>query len=107
FVKTLKQYKNTYAAVYATEVTKQVTMASLRNYDSVTDMLLEPQQVTKEMYHNQLDVIQEELAPHMRRFAKLKKENLDWTKCDTVTCKHHWILNSTLKQPMKRLQKPF
>ena len=76
FVKTLKQYKNTYAAVYATEVTKQVTMASLRNYDSVTDMLLEPQQVTKEMYHNQLDVIQEELAPHMRRFAKLKKEKL-------------------------------
>lgn len=76
FVKTLKQYKNTYAAVYATEVTKQVTMARLRNYDSVTDMLLEPQQVTKEMYHNQLDVIQEELAPHMRRFAKLKKEKL-------------------------------
>lgn len=76
FVNTLDQYKNTYAATYATEVTKQVTMARLRNYDSVTDMLLKPQQVTKEMYENQLNVIQEELAPHMRRYAELLKEQL-------------------------------
>ncbi|MDO6449289.1 oligoendopeptidase F [Oceanobacillus profundus] len=76
FTKTLDQYKNTFAATYATEVTKQVTMAKLRGYKSVTDMLLAPQQVTEEMYHNQLDVIQQELAPHMRRFAKLKKEKL-------------------------------
>ena len=76
FVKTLQQYKNTYAATYATEVSKQVTMARLRNYDSVTDMLLQPQQVTKEMYQNQLDVIQKELAPHMRKYAELKKKQL-------------------------------
>ncbi|WP_042149115.1 oligoendopeptidase F [Paucisalibacillus sp. EB02] len=76
FTKTLNQYKNTFAANYATEVTRQVTMARLRNYKSVTDMLLAPQQVTKEMYENQLNVIQEELAPHMRRYAKLKKEKL-------------------------------
>ncbi|WP_163971317.1 oligoendopeptidase F [Oceanobacillus halotolerans] len=76
FTKTLDQYKNTYAAVYATEVTKQLTMSRLRSYDSVTDMLLDSQQVTQEMYHNQLDVIQKELAPHMRRFAKLKQEKL-------------------------------
>lgn len=76
FTKTLNQYKNTFAATYATEITKQVTMSRLRNYESVTDMLLSPQQVTKEMYENQLNVIQEELAPHMRRYAKLKKEKL-------------------------------
>ncbi len=76
FINTLNQYKNTYAATYATEVTKQVTMSRLRGYDSVTDMLLHSQQVTKEMYRNQLDVIQEELAPHMRRFAKLKQKDL-------------------------------
>ncbi|SHG95604.1 oligoendopeptidase F [Ornithinibacillus halophilus] len=76
FTKTLNQYKNTFAATYSTEVTKQVTMSRLRGYESVTDMLLAPQQVTKEMYHNQLDVIQKELAPHMRRYAKLKKEKL-------------------------------
>lgn len=74
--KTLDNYKNTFAAVYATEVTKQVTMAKLRRYPSVTDMLLAPQQVTKEMYHNQLDIIGKELAPHMQRYAKLKQEKL-------------------------------
>src|SRR5690625_4642240 len=41
FIKTLHKYKNTYAATYATEVTKQITMAKLRGYDSVTDMLLQ------------------------------------------------------------------
>lgn len=76
FVNTLNKYKNMYAATYATEITKQTTMARLRSYDSVTKMLLQPQQVTEEMYHNQLDTIQEELAPHMRRFARLKKEKL-------------------------------
>lgn len=76
FINTLNQYKSTYAATYATEVTKQVTMSRLRSYQSVTDMLLQPQQVTQEMYHNQLDVIQEELAPHMRRYAKLIKKQL-------------------------------
>lgn len=79
FIETFEQYKNTYAATYATEVTKQVTMARLRGYESVTDMLLEGQQVTKDMYHNQLDVILKELAPHMRKLAKVKQAdyNLD------------------------------
>ncbi|WP_077325007.1 oligoendopeptidase F [Virgibacillus siamensis] len=76
FIKTLNRYKNTYAATYATEITEQTTMARLRSYDSATKMLLQKQQVTEEMYHNQLDIIQEELAPHMRRFARLKKEKL-------------------------------
>lgn len=76
FVKTLNNYKHTYAATYATEVSKQVTLARLRKYDSVTDMLLHPQQVTREMYNNQLDVIQKELAPHMRKYALLKKKQL-------------------------------
>ncbi|MFB4167110.1 oligoendopeptidase F [Virgibacillus sp. JSM 102003] len=76
FIKTLNQYKNTYAATYATEITKEVTMSRLRSYNSVTEMLLQSQQVTQNMYHNQLDVIQKELAPHMRRFAKLKQDKL-------------------------------
>ncbi len=80
FTETLDQYKNTYAAAYATEVKKQVIEARLRNYDSVTDMLLHEQQVTKEMYHNQLDTILTELAPHMQRLAKLKKRVLGMEK---------------------------
>ncbi|WP_144548189.1 oligoendopeptidase F [Bacillus sp. X1(2014)] len=76
FVSTLKQYTNTMAATYATEVTKQVTLARLRKYESVTHMLLEPHQVTPEMYNNQIDIIYKELAPHMRKFAQLKKQIL-------------------------------
>ncbi|WP_040208885.1 oligoendopeptidase F [Neobacillus jeddahensis] len=76
FVTTLKQYKNTAAATYAAEVSKQVTLARLRKYESVTHMLLEPQQVTFDMYNNQIDTIFTELAPHMRRFARLKQKAL-------------------------------
>ncbi|WP_212934554.1 oligoendopeptidase F [Bacillus hominis] len=76
FVSTLKRYKNTVATTYATEVKKQVTLSRLRKYESVTHMLLEPQKVPIEMYNNQLDIIYNELAPHMRRFADLKKKVL-------------------------------
>ncbi|MBL2225351.1 oligoendopeptidase F, partial [Klebsiella pneumoniae] len=48
----------------------------LRKFESVTHMLLEPQKVPLEMYNNQLDIIYKELAPHMRRFAVLKKKVL-------------------------------
>lgn len=74
FNKTLNQYKNTFASVYNTEVTKQVMISKLRGYSSVTQMLLKPQKVTEEMYHRQIDVIYNELAPHMRKFAGLLKE---------------------------------
>ncbi|MDM8534126.1 oligoendopeptidase F [Clostridiaceae bacterium HSG29] len=80
FNKTLNQYKNTYAAVYNTEVKKQVLLSKLRGYSSVTEMLLKPQKVTLEMYHRQIDIIYTELAPHMRKFAKLIKEQLNLEK---------------------------
>lgn len=80
FNKTLNQYKNTYAAVYNTEVKKQVLLSKLRGYSSVTEMLLKPQKVTLEMYHRQIDIIYKELAPHMRKFAKLIKEQLNLEK---------------------------
>ncbi|MDG0959378.1 oligoendopeptidase F, partial [Bacillus paranthracis] len=76
FVSTLKRYKNTVATTYATEVKKQVTLSRLRKFESVTHMLLELQKVPLEMYNNQLDIIYKELAPHMRRFADLKKKVL-------------------------------
>ncbi|WDH84675.1 oligoendopeptidase F [Paenibacillus urinalis] len=79
FSETLHRYRNTFAEAYGTEVKRQVIESRLRGYDSVTEMLLTPQQVTTEMYHNILDILQEELAPHMRRYAALKKKvlNLD------------------------------
>jgi len=80
FVDTLNNYKNTYATVYATEVKKQVVLSRLRGYETVTDMLLQPQKVDKKMYENQLDIIQQQLAPHMRRFVLLKKKVLGLEK---------------------------
>lgn len=76
FSKTLDLYKNTYASLYATEVKKQVTLSKLRGYASVTHMLLKPHKITLDMYHNQIDLIYTELAPHMRRLAALKKNQL-------------------------------
>ncbi|MCZ8513235.1 oligoendopeptidase F [Paenibacillus filicis] len=76
FTRTLGQYRNTIAGTYAAEVKRQTVTARLRGYESVTDMLLQPQQVTKEMYHHILDTIRSELAPHMRRFMGLKKRVL-------------------------------
>ncbi|WP_026697775.1 oligoendopeptidase F [Alkalicoccus chagannorensis] len=76
FYEQLSRYQHTYAAAYATEVKKQVIESNLRGYDSVTHMLLSKQEVTEAMYHRQLDTIQEQLAPVMRRFAALKKEVL-------------------------------
>lgn len=73
FSKTLKQYENTYAAIYSTEVKKQVALSRLRGYSSVTEMLLKPQKVSEEMYHRQIDVIYSTLAPHMQKYAKLLK----------------------------------
>ena len=45
--------------------------AKLRGFDSVFDSLLFEQEVSREMYDRQLDLIMERLAPHMRRYAKL------------------------------------
>lgn len=76
FSETLYKYRNTFAEAYGTEVKRQMIESRLRGYDSVTDMLLTPQQVTSEMYNNILDILQEELAPHMRKYASLKKRVL-------------------------------
>ncbi len=76
FVEGLRRYKNTFGATFATEVKKNVVMARLRGYESVTHMLLQPQQVSVEIYNNVLDTILTELAPHMQRYARLRKRVL-------------------------------
>ncbi len=85
FVEGLKAYQNTLGATFATEVKKQVVLARLRRYESATHMLLAQHEVTLEAYHNLLDIIRAELAPHMRRYAQLRKRVLGLDKmlyCD-------------------------
>ncbi|MGE5560969.1 MAG: oligoendopeptidase F [Chloroflexota bacterium] len=80
FTKSLKAYQNTYAATWATEVKKNVVMARLRGYASATEYLLAPQEISVEVYNNLHDVILKELAPHMRRYAELRKRVLGLDK---------------------------
>ncbi|MBX4262566.1 oligoendopeptidase F [Clostridium estertheticum] len=71
FSSKLGEYKNTVAALYQNHVQKEKTMATLRGFDSVIDSLLFPQQIERELYDRQIDIIMEKLAPHMRKYAKL------------------------------------
>lgn len=86
FSEALRRYENTTAATYNAHVQKEKIESELRGYDSVIDFLLEPQDVTRDMYDRQIDIISEELAPHMRKYAKLLKRtnNLDKLKFEDL-----------------------
>lgn len=71
FSNKIKEYQHTIAGTYQTQVQKEKTMATLRGFDSVIDSLLFPQEVNRELYDRQIDLIMEHLAPHMRKYAKL------------------------------------
>lgn len=71
FYEELDKHKNGTASVYNTQVQKEKIMSRLRGYDSVFDMLLDRQEVTRDLYDRQIDLIMEKLAPAMRRYAKL------------------------------------
>ena len=72
----LKAYNNTYAATFATEVKKNVVLARLRHYGSTEEYLLQPHQVPATLYTDILQIIRTELAPHMRRYARLRRRVL-------------------------------
>lgn len=71
FSSKLREYQNTIAGAYQTQVQKEKTMATLRGFDSVIDSLLFSQKVDRDLYNRQIDLITEKLAPHMRKYAKL------------------------------------
>lgn len=79
FSKKLADYQHTTAKTYNTHVQTEKTIADLRGYDSVIDYLLFDQEVDRDLYNRQIDIIMKELAPHMRRYAKLlqKEHHLD------------------------------
>jgi oligoendopeptidase F len=85
FTAGLKNYQNTYGTTWGTEVKKHVVAAKLRGYQSATHMLLHQQEVDPASYHMLHDVILKEIAPHMRRYARLRKQLLGLTEmlyCD-------------------------
>lgn len=74
FHETLRRYENTTAKTYDLHIQREKTEATLRGFDSVIDYLLFDQDVSREMYDRQIDIIMEQLAPHMRKYAKLIQE---------------------------------
>ncbi|GFI47017.1 oligoendopeptidase F, plasmid [Lachnospiraceae bacterium] len=74
FSEKIRSYENVTATAYNTHVQTEKTLANLRGFGSVFDSLLFPQKVTQEMYHRQIDLIMEKLAPHMRKYARLLKK---------------------------------
>lgn len=71
FYSVLEKYKHTTAACYASQVQQEKVLSRLRGYDSVFDYLLFDQKIDRELYDRQIDTIMTELAPHMRKYAKL------------------------------------
>ncbi len=69
-----REYENVTAAAYNAYVCRDKRMADLRGFDSVFDYLLFDEEVSKDLYDRQIDVIMEKLAPHMRRYAELIKK---------------------------------
>ncbi|WP_342559026.1 oligoendopeptidase F [Metasolibacillus sp. FSL K6-0083] len=67
----LRDYQHTTAKTYATHIQREKSEADLRGYHSVFDFLLQSQEVDRTLYDRQIDLIMSELAPHMRRYAKL------------------------------------
>ena len=72
----LARYHQTYAALFATEVKKNVALARLRRFESTEHCLLQPHKVPLSLYRNILDIIGRELAPHMQRYARLRRRVL-------------------------------
>lgn len=68
----LTGHSATLATTLATHITRNVTLARLRRYPSATEMLLDAQQVPAAVYHNVLDVVHDEIAPHVRRLVRLR-----------------------------------
>lgn len=71
FSDAIRKYQNTTAATYNMQVQQEKIEADLRGYDSVIDYLLQEQEVTRDMFDRQIDVITSDLAPVMQKYAKI------------------------------------
>ena len=81
----LVPYQNTMGGTFATEIAKNIVLAKARGYRSTERFLLQEHKISFELYSNVLDTLQADLAPHMRRYARLRRRALGLDKllyCD-------------------------
>lgn len=72
----LRAHRQTCGATFATEVGKNVALARLRGYAGTEASLLQPHRIPHAVYRNILDTVQAGLAPHMQRYARLRRRVL-------------------------------
>ncbi len=70
----IEEYKNVTARIYLTHCQTEKAISKLRGFDSVIDYLLFNQNVDRELYNRQIDLIMKYLSPIMRRYASLLKK---------------------------------
>lgn len=67
----IRKYQNTNASIYNSHIQSEKIISNIRGYNSVFDYLLAKQDVPRDVYENQIDVIMEKLPVHMRKYAKI------------------------------------
>jgi oligoendopeptidase F len=72
----LNRHQYGLATTLATTIQRNVKLARLRRYGSAEAMILAPQQVPLAVYNNVLDVVHDEIAPHVRRLIRLRQRVL-------------------------------
>ncbi len=74
FYQTLAEYQHGFASNYQAHLQKEKILSELRGYQTIYDYLLYDQKVTKDFMDRQIDLIMNQLAPAMRRYATLLKD---------------------------------
>src|SRR5699024_12320385 len=71
FSETIRKYQHTTAKSYDMHMQQVKTESDVRGFENVLESLLFDQEVDRTLYDRQIDLITTELAPHMRKYAKL------------------------------------
>lgn len=74
FSSQIKNYQHTTAKTYDMKLQIEKTTSDLRGFDNIFDHLLFGQEVDQSLFNRQIDLIMSELAPHMRKYAKLLQD---------------------------------
>lgn len=66
----LRKHQNAAASTYLAQVKSEKIIADMRGYDSVFDYLLAEQEVNRDMFDRQIDLIMTEFAPIAQKYLK-------------------------------------
>lgn len=80
FAEGVAAHRHAFAAAYAGEVSRQVSLARLRGFSDTLDLLFWQQGIDRAFFEAQRAVFNEGLAPLMRRFAEVKRRLLGLPK---------------------------